>query len=68
MKSTGFFPPVSRPTNPPPCVDTLHNCAQYTDSACKAPYLQWAADNCRAFCGLCCELHCNAALPHPATL
>lgn len=49
---------VSRPTDPPPCVDTLDNCAQYSDSACKAPYLEWAADNCRAFCGLCCELYC----------
>ncbi|KAK7115067.1 hypothetical protein V1264_001009 [Littorina saxatilis] len=44
---------VSRPTNPPPCVDKLTNCDQYTDSACEEPFRQWAADNCRAFCGLC---------------
>lgn len=29
----------AHPTDPLPCVDVLPNCAQYTQSACKDPYI-----------------------------
>lgn len=35
------------------CVDKLSDCAEYTESSCKAPYVSWAYNNCKAFCGFC---------------
>uniref|UniRef100_K1RBT6 Uncharacterized protein n=1 Tax=Magallana gigas TaxID=29159 RepID=K1RBT6_MAGGI len=35
------------------CVDKLPDCGEYTKSSCKAPYVNWAYNNCKAYCGFC---------------
>lgn len=58
-----FVPLVAAiPTTPPPCVDTLNNCASYAVTSCAA-YRPWALDNCRKYCGYCGQYlitHCLA--------
>ena len=34
------------------CEDKLPDCDVYGKAACKAPYLEWATQNCAKFCGL----------------
>ncbi|XP_062592494.1 putative epidermal cell surface receptor [Saccostrea cucullata] len=43
------------------CRDLLPDCAEYTQSACKAPYDSWARKNCANFCGFCTP-SCNDAI------
>ncbi|WAR12449.1 CSP-like protein, partial [Mya arenaria] len=35
------------------CVDQISNCASYGKTSCVDPFLQWAKQNCVAYCGLC---------------
>merc|ERR1711874_153103 len=39
--------------NSGPCQDKLNNCYLYGKSSCTGQYLQWAQDNCAAYCGIC---------------
>ncbi|RUS80906.1 hypothetical protein EGW08_011342 [Elysia chlorotica] len=42
------------PTQPPPCVDKLPDCATYESGSCTSPsYRAWAEENCRAHCRFC---------------
>ncbi|GFO24026.1 collagen alpha-5(vi) chain [Plakobranchus ocellatus] len=43
------------------CVDKLPDCAQYDDASCRAPYEQWALDNCPLRCNLCNQLLAGGA-------
>jgi len=38
------------------CVDKLTNCNLYPDNNCRAPYEQWALENCPKRCNLCSQL------------
>ncbi|XP_053401477.1 uncharacterized protein LOC123550590 isoform X2 [Mercenaria mercenaria] len=51
QRSCGFCPNVHA-TAPPPCVDAIPNCHEYSPSACR-DFQPWASDNCRQFCGFC---------------
>lgn len=35
------------------CRDQIPDCAEYTKTACQAPYDTWARTNCPLFCGFC---------------
>lgn len=48
----GFCDPP--PTEAPPCIDTIDNCAGYGNASCKA-YVSWAKANCRLYCRYCTE-------------
>ncbi|XP_046585152.1 uncharacterized protein LOC124292144 [Haliotis rubra] len=41
------------PKKTSPCEDVLPNCNMYDATSCKAPYRQWAVDNCKKTCNLC---------------
>lgn len=50
--STATAGPVT--TQSPSCVDKLDNCDRYdAATACKAPYEQWAMENCMKYCNMC---------------
>lgn len=56
----GFCRPL--PTQPPPCVDALPNCADFETSTCTSPtYRPWAEENCRKYCRLCSASQLNSA-------
>lgn len=38
------------------CRDQIPDCAEYTKTACQAPYDTWARTNCPLFCGFCCKV------------
>lgn len=38
---------------PTGCVDAISNCNAYGKSSCQDPYVEWAMQNCRAYCGFC---------------
>ncbi|XP_048747184.2 uncharacterized protein LOC125659539 isoform X2 [Ostrea edulis] len=35
------------------CSDKLENCSQFGKTSCRAPYEEWARDNCALYCGFC---------------
>ncbi|XP_078331214.1 putative epidermal cell surface receptor [Crassostrea virginica] len=44
------------------CQDQITDCADYTTSACSAPYDTWARRNCPLFCGFCSP-SCGDSIP-----